>query len=316
MALILTRLYPDDPEQLETALRLADFSLKGQHPGGMFYDQYDLRRNCWVGLKTQPIPDKTQTVPELRIDEAAEVCIRLLDLAQRLQVLDQPYFAYTHGAARFVDLLFDDRGRATSYAAIIRPTPHQPVEDGIGFSALVPSLRWLRRQTAKDRYQKALRALRDYYFTNPPDPLASLENVHLSLLLAQGAVLLAQEGFKIKELPAYLDQLLPWIYVNHNGDPQIDLAGGALSSWKNTQLHSRSFELAHTLLQFKALLSRTGVWLDKAVAQLLHFAGKQPLGTAFYDLSPESNQGPHPIDARVLVRETLYLFRLFDESLL
>ena len=42
MANLLLEVFPGDADLLETALWLADFALKGQHPGGLFYGTYYL----------------------------------------------------------------------------------------------------------------------------------------------------------------------------------------------------------------------------------------------------------------------------------
>ncbi len=50
MAVLLLELYPSDPVRTELALRLADFSLKGQHPSGLFYETYHAGRGAWQGV--------------------------------------------------------------------------------------------------------------------------------------------------------------------------------------------------------------------------------------------------------------------------
>ena len=153
MAVLLRELFPSDPARTELALRLADFSLKGQHPSGLFYETYHAGRGEWQGVPGHP------EQPVIGIAAAARIADRLLALADALCDEGLPHAKYRLAGTRFVEFFIDDQGRFQPPGALHLPGVRAPFEPGLaGFELCFPLARTLAR-TGRDRYRKALDAL-------------------------------------------------------------------------------------------------------------------------------------------------------------
>ena len=105
MAVSLRRLFPRDERMRELALRLVDFSLKGQLPSGMFYENYLLEPGRWRGIKGET----ARTV--FSVAHSARIADCLLMLAEDCAGEGSPFQKYFLAGQRFVDFFIDEKAR-------------------------------------------------------------------------------------------------------------------------------------------------------------------------------------------------------------
>jgi hypothetical protein len=123
--------------------------------------------------------------------------------------------------------------------------------------------------------------------------------------LARTALTLQQAGLRIKALPDYLAQLLPWIYLNHPGREEgLTLSGSVRAALGEARLVFRGWEWAYTLRSLDALLapSRRLTELQGLVTRLLSSSARRPLGCSGW----QPGVGFGAVDARLLCREAWF----------
>ena len=227
MAVLLRELFPSDPVRTELALRLADFSLKGQHPSGLFYETYHVGRGEWQGVPGQP--DR----PVIGIAASARIADRLLAFADALCDAGLPFAEYRLAGVRFVEFFLDEQGRFQLPGALHLPGVRVPFEPGLaGFELCFPLARILSH-AGHDRYRKALDALAHALGGLPwgtpwlptsregrdPDSAAALLCGRLLIALAgSGRSSRGSAGARKGRGPVDVGDaatvVLPWVYAN------------------------------------------------------------------------------------------------------
>jgi hypothetical protein len=191
LAVCMRRLFPKDDRLQELALRLADFSLKGQLPSGFFYESFHLgnggnpRGNAatnlrstaaansrstaagWRGVKGEP----AQTL--LSVGRSAHIADLLLTLSDDLRRDGLPHEKYYLAGLRFVDFFFDTKGRLCIpgglHPARERRAVPASVETLAGMEIFFP-MAHIHARTGRDRYKKALDLMVRRFSALPWDP--------------------------------------------------------------------------------------------------------------------------------------------------
>ena len=305
MAVLLRELFPSDPARTELALRLADFSLKGQHPSGLFYETYHTGRGEWQGVPGHP------EQPVIGIDASARIADRLLALADTLGDAGLPHAKYRLAATRFVEFFLDDQGRFQLPGALHLPGVRSPFEPGLaGFALCFPLARTLAH-TGRDRYRKALDTLAHSMAGLPwgtpwlptsregrdPDSAAALLCGRILLALGgagtahrrrTGGTSRGRTGARTGRAPVDAGDaasvLLPWVYANPR--PPVDgipTTGGLIDSFHRQRLAGAGAEAAYVLSGLAALAAEP--WMRRTLEGFsrlcLGFADRLPLGTAY-----------------------------------
>jgi hypothetical protein len=320
LACLLVKLFPADEEQLELALELADFSLKAQHPDGLFYERYSLPRAGWL---EQAGPSAAS--PSIEVGACSGTARSLLELVGLLRASGLPHARYLHAATRAASALYAAGRRLSDSASVLDPVGREPLERGIGVLAILEPLRELLRMTGKDQYRKALAAFRDRFFPARPPPAAYAawpeagRKSLVALQLARAASLLSESGFAVQNLQSFFSALLPWIYLNGgSGEPPAlpcKPVGGILEALGSGRLLFRGFEACYLLARLNAQLPAENPLrqLKGLLPQMLAFTLQQPPGTAFLDLSGPPARALGPLDASILISELYYRLKLLEE---
>ncbi len=305
MAALLLDSCPGDSELSELGLRLADFALRGQHPGGGFYEHFDTAKSQW----------RTDTTP-LYMADCAATAERLLRLAAGLEERGIPGGKYLLAARRFLDGLLGSGHGPDSWGACFSADGLAPLEAGTGALAAVPPLGRLARLTGRDRYRKALAALAGAHF--PPKPEAEPEDresgLAEDLLAARAVKVLGEEKIPVREAGVYWERLLRWMFFNPQpGEAGFNRSGGLLAGPSSRKLLFRGFRTAHLLWTLGRVLWKDGLpEVTRTLAlQLLAFTLQKAPGTAAYSLEDSSCE---PVDSRVLVEEMESLGALLAEA--
>jgi hypothetical protein len=340
LALVLRKVFPSNAGMAEISLRLADFCLKAQHPTGLFYETYDLRDGAWLGVPGKRSPRGGMRLfggvsargPLIPVDSSARTADLLLELSEILEQEKRPGRKYALAAERFVDFFFDENARLLMPGALHLPGERSPSEEGLaGFELFFPLSR-MARLTKKDRYGKALEAMRalfagaDWDVSRPPSSRAGRDpDSRAALTCGRIAAAMHVYGRAGPDPRPYLSLLASWIRVNRPPRPEtVDSMGGLADSHRRARLLFAGAETAYVLLRLGALVP------DKATAELagdlarlaLGFSGRAPCGTAFLrhahwsmDGKPDDNEADvlGPVDSRVLAREAEFAVRLKDE---
>jgi len=324
LAISLRRLFPEDKTAAETALRLADFSLKGQRPSGLFYESYHLEEKQWRGAKGQP----ARTM--LSMPHSARIADLLLMLAEDLEREKLPFEKYFLAGRRFVDLFIDERGR---YA--------QPAEgEDISIWELFFPLARVLDRLGKDRYKKALDAIAARFsgaswdIFHPPSFRTGRDSDSEACLLAvRMFVELRSRGYRPAETPRtgssakslssestqlFASLLLPWIRVHgpggeRQGQPPLD--GTLVDSFVRQRLLFAGHETAYLLRRLAELAGRGGLRTLLEDLSRICLAGIRgvALGTGFFQHTRWDPEGrvetaagvTGPVDSRRLARELL-----------
>ena len=318
LGLIITGLFPDSEDMIETALRLADFSLKGQHPSGMFYETFYLEEDSWIS--SSRARKGSEAGPVLAVEEAARLAELLIRLSIRLKKMGFHGEKYLLAAVRMVDAFFDSEHHLMNTAGQVLPDSLMPVKSGLGGLGLICPLLGLYRLTGKDRYKKALLALKNRYFAKSSEPLPGLSDSYTALLLAKSAALLSEGGFPFKNLKSYLTLLLPWIYLNRDPGGKkvnpINPVGGIIESQKSSCLLFRGWEFSYLILKLSTLITGGAIpeWAGKLTTQLIGFTGQKPMGATCFDpaLAGDERDPFGPFDTRQFVREALHLMETLE----
>lgn len=293
-ALVLQKLFPEDPERVELALELVDFALKGQLPSGWFYELYHLPRSSWLRPE-----GRREKAPEVRPEETAATARSLLELAGLARRRGLPHARCLHAAERAVEAL----------TAAARSRPGEEA----GWLALVEPLSELVRLTGRDAHKKLLAGIKERLFADAPGPAAAARQADAegALHRARAAVALGGLGFKLKGVEGYFHSLLPWLYLN--GRPEH--SGGLLESLGGEKLGFRGWELGHLLVKLDALApgSRLLSACPGLLPRVLGFTLRQPAGTSGLPLSGPRAGVPGPQESRLLARELNWRLRFLTE---
>ncbi|HEY9594984.1 MAG TPA: hypothetical protein VHE79_10925, partial [Spirochaetia bacterium] len=150
-AIALRRLFPQDARLGELALRLADFSLKGQLPTGFFYEGFDTTSGEWRGIRGE-----TQRTL-LSVGQSSRIAELLLVLSRDLSEAGQPHEKYFLAGLRFVESFLDEKGRFSAPGSLhdpLAPAVAGDVADAIGGLELFFPLAEVLDRTGRDRYKK------------------------------------------------------------------------------------------------------------------------------------------------------------------
>jgi len=311
------------PQQEESALRLGDFAVKGQHPSGLFFENYDISRNKWLGLHNSK--------KLLLLEHASGTALFLIHLSRELKQRGLCWRKYFFAGRRMVDSFLENPKQLQNLGSVIDLSSLKGVEKGLGCLELCQPLLLLYKISGKERYKKALNTIKESFFSEyrRPDLLPSSRtgrdpDVKGALLLANAVLALVAAGLKIKNLDVYMSLLLPWVYLNRsfNGG-NFNSIGGVIDSSRRNRLLFHGYELSYLLLKLNKLLSVKGNnnLLELLADQLIGFTSQKPLGTAYFLHTLWDSQGKikkdrglfGPIDSRRLVREGYYLLKLKEE---
>jgi hypothetical protein len=330
MACLLLDLHRDRRDSVETAARLADFALKGQHPGGLFYGKYYCRNDSWLPPGTGP-----DRPPQIALADTAEIACHLARFAEGMRSLGRPAERYLGAAERMAQALLASREDLTDVGTTLHPDSLLSVGAGPGGQALFELLLRLLRLSGRDAYKKALSGLFRRFYAAPPagSPAALTQgepdggagdsplSLDQALVEARNAALLAESGYRPKGLEEYRNRLLPWICLNVRPLPRgLSMVGAVAGGLGEGRLRFRGFETALALLRLQPLVPASGQndITGLLVSQLVGFTLQQPVGTAWLAMEEADPEPIGPVDSWLLVRELEALLRLqerFPEAL-
>lgn len=335
LAICLRRLFPEDERLRETALRLADFSLKGQLPSGLFYESF--HQGEWRGVKGQPARTS------LSIPHSARIADLLLMLAEELENEGLPFEKYLLAGQRFVDLFVDERGRCAVPGSLWAPGQApafsdpdrrgpQPVRgskpdvgDIGGWTILFPLARILDH-LGRDRYKKALGVIAARFAAapwdifRPPSSRAGRDpDSASSLLVARMFIELRRRGYRPAEPPGgkasasshsaqsvrlFASLLLPWIRIHGDDAPGQEkplLDGTLVDSFARQRLLFAGNETAYLLEGLAGLAGgREQKSLLESLSRLCRAGGRgAAAGTAFFQHTRWDEMGREPETGRI-----------------
>jgi hypothetical protein len=303
MAVLLRELFPRDPALAELALRLADFSLKGQHPSGLWYETFHAGRGEWQGVAGHP------ERPVIGIAAAARIADRLLAFADSLRDAGLPYRKYQLAGERFVEFFFDDHGRFQVPGALHVPGSREPLEHGLaGLEVCFPLARVMAR-TGHDRHRKAIDALAHVLASQPwgtpwlpstregrePDAAGALLCARALLAIARPSGAARRGATSARSRPRgrtaagpvdagdAASVVLPWVYANPR-PPIAGIAtlGGIVESFHHQRLVGAGAEAGWVLAGLVELA--TEPWMRRTFEGFsrlcLAFADRLPTGTS------------------------------------
>ncbi len=337
LALLLIRLFPSDVELTETALRLADFCLRGQHPMGLFFETYSIEEGEWKGAKGCLSPAarrarKSDEAPRVPIAESSAIADGLLRLSEALASRGMPAEKYRLAAVRFVEFFLDEKEKIFKPGALHVPGDRLPAESGFSGLEILFPLHRLFEATRRDKYKRALDALAADFLSIPlgPDrpPRWREErdaDSRAALLCGRMAVEIDRLGREDVDAALYLSVLAPWVHLNRPaGNRSVDTLGGIADSFNRQRLLFAGAEAAYVLLSLGEICRHpdqreTSLELARLV---MGFSRGAPLGAAFLQhirwvscgkpsLWQEGVVGP--VDSRRLIREADFALRLLEE---
>jgi len=313
LALIHLQSLPEDRDAVELAMRLADFSLKGQHPRGQFYPYYWRERQSWIP------PDSTIAVP---LHQSIAIALMLLRIAAVLESKNLPASVYLHAASHMADSLLQTRQDLAELSNLLHPDSLLSAGPAAGSPMLVELFLKLHRITGKDRYRKAVRSLKSSFYSQKPRLLLLLgsENsaAELDSILAEArtAVSLDDSGYPVKGLSCYFDALVSRIYLNRpDFDAEFNPVGGINHALGDPTLLFRGFELSHTLLTLNARMNKSSRLeeLNLLIGQLISFTLQKPFGTSTFDPDQRKDDRFGVLSSDIWTRELYYMRRLLGE---
>jgi len=314
LAIAMRMLFRGDSKLGEIALRLGDFSLKGQLPSGLFFESYDLDAGEWRALRDSPDGSGPSAAQSARIADL------LLQLAGVLEGEGLPFQKYFLAGQRFVDCVVDEKGHLDL-----------PEADDIGKMEVFFPLAQVLDRLGRDRYKKALDAIAHRFSAatwdvfRPPSSRGGRDSDSTtSLLAARLFVEMRERGYRPAEsagtgAPAakaravestrlFASLLVPWIRVHRDearrqGRPWLD--GTLVDSFVRQRLLPAGQETGYLLRRLAALAGRPDLkaLLGNLSALCLASGRDLPLGTAFYEHTTEKTG---PVDSRRLGSELLY----------
>ena len=345
-AVAMRRLCASDGRLGELALRLADFSLKGQIPSGFFFESYNRETAEWHGVRGN------QGGTLLSVAQSARIAELLLDLAADLAAEHLPHEKYFLAALRFVDFFFDEKARPLLSGSLHAPgdrAPSPPAAPALGGLELFFPLARVHAWTGRDRYKKSLdtivkrfSAIRWDAFQPPGSREGRGPDAKAALVAARLFVEMRGRGYKPVELPVstaaaakaraaestrlFASLLVPWIRVH--GEPAeagggSSWAGCLADSFQRQRLLFAGNETALALLKLAGLTPEAGTrTLLKGLARLCRDSGRlSPIGTSFYQHTrwdengkPDAGKGRRgPLDARRGAEELLAALGIAQE---
>ena len=307
-ALALLKLFPTDARLGETALRFADFALKGQVSWGFFHESFHIPSGQWRGVRGQAEGSL------LSVGQSARIAELLLVLADELARAGRPHEKYFLAGLRFVDFLLDGKGKLNPPGGLHLPSS-SVVDPGAaiglpGLEVFFPvSLVFAR--TGHDRYRKALDVLVRRFSSLPWDPFqppASREGRGSdsagALVAARLFVEMRALGYKPAEPPVtgaaaararaaesarlFASLLVPWIRIGAEqpgaaGDASPIRSGSLLDSFVRQRLLCAGYETALLLFRLGTLTPAESEknLLTTLARDCLASAGCNPIGTAY-----------------------------------
>jgi len=313
LALIQLQSLPEDRDAVELSMRLADFSLKGQHPRGQFYPYYWRERQSWIPS------DSTISVP---LRQSTEIALMLLRIAVILESKNLPASVYLHAASHMADSLLQTHQDLAELSDLLHPDSLLSAGPAAGTPPLVELFLQLHRITGKDRYRKAVRALRSSFYSREPqlllllgleDGAGELESL---LAEARAAVSLDASGYPVKALSCYFDALVSRIYLNRpDFDSRFNPVGGINRALGDPTLLFRGFELSHALLILSARMNKSSRQkeLNLLIGQLVSFTLQKPFGTSYFDPDQKQDDRFGVLSSDIWTRELYYMRRILEE---
>jgi hypothetical protein len=332
-------LFPEDARLVETALRLADFALKGQVPWGSFYESYHAPSGSWRGVRG------VDEVTLLSTGQSARIAELLLSFSGELARLGRPHEKYFLAGLRFVDFFLDEKGKLVPPGGLQPPAASYVPPDAeprlAGLELFLP-LALVLEKTGRDRYKKALDVLVRRFSALPWDsfdPPSSREgrggDSAGALLAARLFLRMRAKGYRPVEPPAsgaaakaralesarlFASLLVPWVRVQDAGSGR----GCLHDSFARQRLLCAGRETALLLRQLAALTSDEDARLLRSLAaDCAASARRFPVGTAYvrhasWEPPPEGagkkrDPAVGPVDSRRVVSEVLAGLQLLDE---
>lgn len=298
-------------EQEETARRLIDFALRGQHPSGLFFERYDSQRRRWRGLDRRANPPRLAIVDAVRVSRALRVACRALG--------DDPMAARLHLAWRRFAECFLHKGKPSSIGAVLTPGGGV-VEEGMDALLLVEE--WLALAASGYRPEGVRSgeilpvAARDLAASqgadssvegrlpstrrNEPSSVAALLVVEALLALASSGI--PALAFDRGQWSAAAENLLAWLGTDHHG---LGVRGAMADSLRRRRLLTNGNRVGRAFMGLSSSAEdSSAATLYRTVAEAaVGFALKFPVGTAYLGRVTLS---PGPIDSRVATDEIYY----------
>ncbi len=343
LAVAMRRLFPADERLRELALRLADFSLKGQVAAGFFYESYYVQTCQWQGVR-----GRTGS-PLLSLGQSARIAEMLLILAKDLAEAGLPYEKYYLAGLRFVEFFLDDKARLSMPGSLHGPADRDPLPqtpEALGGLELFLPMAMVLDKTGKDRYRKALDALVRRFSSIPwdvfqppssrdgrsPDAAGALLAVRLFLAMRShgyhpaeptSSSAAAARARAAESVRLFASLLVPWVRVHQPQDGAGALPGCLVDSFSCQRVVFSGHETALLLMRLRALSAEPPVKaLLRDLARLcLEAARGAPIGSSFLQHTrwdaggkPEEGRGKRgPIDGRRLASEILAAIDLAEE---
>jgi hypothetical protein len=339
IAVLLCRLAPRDAALLETAQRLADFALGGQHPAGLFYGRYSLRERSWMGLR-DAIPGRGSEPPALSVEESSRIAFSLFDLEELLTALGVESSRYGLAARRMVDACFDSRGHFSPPGATMAPDFSATTEEGIGAVRFLHPLLKVMDRDRRERYRKAASLMVAKWLdvqVTPLDLPASRDgrepDSRAALLVLEAALEAKSRKLPVKGAATLAGLLLPWLYL---GGGPISGAGALADSLVRARWKPRPAQIAYICERVAPLVKGGTRELFHQIAVLARAAaGSLPLGCSYVARARWDGAGARggkrargrdtrevvdgfvigPVDARDFAVELGYAVRLEEEGL-
>lgn len=349
LAVLLQQRKDLDDSLCETSLRLADFSLKGQHPSGVFFETYDTSSGEWQGVRGRSCLGfaashgrgalgrlvrgssavALESAPLIPMGDSARIADLLLAFSEALEAKGLPGTRYRLAGERFVEYFLDEKGRVSIPGALHAPGIREPVESGFsGFEYLFPLLR-LARLTGSDRHRKAVQAMaaafssRAWDAASPPASRVNREpDSRAALLAGRAAAGFALLGRLDVAAETFVSLVIPWIFVNRGvvwEGPET--VGGIADSFRRHRLLSCGAETAYVLVSLAGYMEdaadRDTAWNMARLA--LSVSTQLPAGCGFLHHTQWGPAGTPsigamgPVDSRRLTREAEFALRLYSE---
>ncbi len=322
-----------DPGRVETAMRLADFCLKGQHPAGLFYESYSLSKKAWVGAAgTSRGKGAAAEGPLVPFAESARIADCMLRFSEALRGMRLPFEKYRLAGARFADGLCDEKGRLWMPGALHLPGDREPAEKGLSALEAFFPLSRMFTLTKKDKYRKACAALASDFLSRCWDPASPPSwregrdpDSRAALLAGRIAVEITRAGMGEPDPDLFISLLAPWVHLNRPARGQAaDPVGGITDSFDRHRLLLAGAETAYVLLSLGSLSrSKQAVDLVSELSRAaLEFSLHAPLGTAYFQHTRWDAEGKDaaqargrlgPVDSRRLAREAYFAALLYGE---
>lgn len=322
-----------DPTRVETAMRLADFCLKGQHPSGLFYESYSLSKKTWVGAAgTTKGKGAGAEGPLVPFAESARIADCMLRFSESLRGMGLPFEKYFLAGTRFADGLCDEKGRLWMPGALHLPGDREPAEKGLSALEAFFPLSRMFALTKKDKYRKACAALASDFLSKCWDPAGPPSwregrdpDCRAALLAGRIAMEITRAGMGEPDPDVFISLLAPWVHLNRPAREQAaDPVGGITDSFDRHRLLFSGAETAYVLLCLGSLSrSRPAADLASELSRaVLDFSLHAPLGTAYFQHTRWDAEGKDaaqtrgrlgPVDSRRLAREAYFAALLYGE---